>query len=262
MFIKKLVDRRIAGRRIALNYICVMDEEEKAINARAEENSLSDTPTDEVKQPEVESESVQPEKTEISTETTDTKGERKVSGAEKRIHELVDERDEARRRAEDLSTKLAELTAQPQPEAENAYKPEDTGGDRELTLDDLRTIARLEVEKERTISRINAEAAEAQKFYPELDKNSDAFDADVNEAVTTAVWLEIQKNPNQSVMKLTDKYMKPYLKAAERAVGQEKETLAKQASETALRPSTYKGTDKKTADKSIEELEAELEIVH
>lgn len=238
-----------------------MDEEEKAINAKAEENSLSETPADEIKQPEVKEESVQPEKTETSTEETKTEG-KKVSGAEKRIHELVDERDEARRQAQDLSTKLAELTATPQTQGENPFTQEAVGGERELTLDDLRSIARLEVEKERTVNRINAEAREAQKTYSVLDKTSDAFDADVNEAITTAVWLEVQRDPSQSVMKLTEKYMKPYLKAAERAVGQEKETLAKQASEGALRPSNIKVQDKKSADKTIEELEAELEIVY
>jgi len=238
-----------------------MDEEEMAINARAEDNSSSDTPPDEPKQPDVEVEPVQPETTVKSTDETDTEGH-KVSGAEKRIHKLVDERDEYKAKADDLSTRLAELTAGSQSQGDYPTTEPDQSGDRELTIDDLRTIARLEVEKERTVNRINSEAREAQKFYPELDRSSDTFDADVNEAVTEAVWNAIKLDPSQSVTKLTDKYMKPYLKAAERAVGQEKATLAKQASETALRPSNIKVMDKKSADKSIEELEVELEIVY
>lgn len=238
-------------------------EEELAINARAEESSLPDSPTEETNTSEVEDEAVQPEKTEKSTEETDTDGERKVSGAEKRIHKLVDERDAERKRAEDLAQKLEELTSHAQnPGDLPQYQREGAEGERELTLDDLRTIARLEVEKERTVNRINSEAREAQKLYPELDKENESFDADVNEAVTTAVWLEIQRDPSQSVKKLTEKYMKPYLKAAERAVGQEKQTLAKQVSESALRPSAIKGTEKKFHEKSIEEMEQELDIVN
>ena len=244
-----------------------MDEEALAINARAEENSALETPPSESKAPEVIEETVQPEHTVQATETQDTEGEKKVSGAEKRIHKLVDERDSARQEAQSLSAKLAELTAgasaqpgnMPQNQPSNG---ESQGGERELTIDDLRTIARLEVEKERTIGRINSEAKEAQAKHPELDPSSDRFDADINEAVTTAVELEIRANPTKSVKELTERYMRPYRKAAERAVGEQQKTLAKQASETALRPSNVKPTNKSLADKTLEELEAELEIVH
>lgn len=242
-----------------------MDEEEKMINELGEITPVAASSTAEPKTPEVNEESVQPEKTEKSTEEAKTEG-KQVKGAEKRIHDLVDERDQYKQKVEDLSSKLAEYTAGTQVPGEYpTYQPANgasQGEERELTIDDLRAIARIEVEKERTVNRINAEATETQKLYPSLDQTSDQFDPDINEAVTTAVWLEIQKDPSKSVKKLTERYMKPYLKAAERAVGDEKATLAKQVSETALRPSTIKGTDKKAADKSIEELEAELGIVH
>lgn len=245
-----------------LYYTPAMDEEEQAINAKAEGDSLSEPPTEEPNQPEVNEESVPPEKTEQSTEETETEGVKKVKGAEKRIHKLVDERDEYRRQVDDLSSKLAELTAQPDTQGAYPQEYQSESGERELTIDDLRTIARLEVEKERTIARINQEAREAQKFYPELDKKSDAFDPEVNEAVTTAVWLEIQRDPGKSVTELTDKYMKPYLKAAERAVGREKEALARQVSESTLRPSNIKAEGKKLHEKSIAELEQELEMIY
>lgn len=244
-----------------------MDEEALAINARAEANSQTETPTVETNAPEVTSETVQPEKTETSTEPQVSEGEKKVSGAEKRIHKLVDERDQARQEAQDLSSKLAELTAQAT--TSPGYNPtnqpsngESQGGERELTIDDLRTIARLEVEKERTINRINLEASEAQKIHPELDKDSDKFDPDINEAVTSAVWLEVQRDPSQSVKKLTEKYMKPYRKAAERAVGEEKKVLTQQVNDEVLRPSNVKPVNKSFAEKSLEEMEAELGFVH
>lgn len=261
----------MAGQRKALfnNSKIHMDEEEKAINARAEANSSTDTPTVEPNAPEVTNDPVQPEKTEQSTETEATEGKKKVSGAEKRIHKLVDERDQARIEAETLQSKLAELTAGQPAGNSPQYQPtngESQGGERELTIDDLRTIARLEVrlevEKERTINRINLEASEVIQSHPELNKDSDQFDPDINEAVTSAVLLEIQKDPTQSVKKLTEKYMKPYRLAAEKAVGKEKTNLTKQVSEGALRPSAVKPAQKSFAEKSIEEMEAELEIVH
>ena len=244
-----------------------MDEEALAINARAEQNSVTETPTVEPKAPEVIKETATPEQTEIPAATEDTEGEKKVSGAEKRIHKLVDERDTARQEAQSLSAKLAELTAgaSAQPGSMPPNQPtngESQGGERELTIDDLRTIARLEVEKERTIGRINSEAKEAQAKHPELDPSSDQFDADINEAVTSAVELEIRANPTKSVKDLTEKYMKPYRKVAERAIGQEKKILAQQVSDGALRPSNVKPVTKAFAEKSLEEMEAELGFVH
>lgn len=244
-----------------------MDEEALAINARAEANSATETPPVEPKAPEVVSEPVKPEPTVKATETPETEGEKKVSGAEKRIHKLVDERDSARQEAQSLSAKLAELTAGAQAPAgsmptNQPSNGESQGGERELTIDDLRTIARLEVEKERTIGRINSEAKEAQAKHPELDPSSDLFDPDINEAVTAAVELEIRANPTKSVKELTDRYMRPYRKAAERAVVAEKQILAKQVSDEALRPSSVKPVNKSFAEKSLEEMEAELGFVH
>jgi len=259
----------MAGQRTSSDYqflLCMDDliKEEQAINAKAEADSSTDSPTVSTKPQEVKEESVQPEKTETSTEGSKTEGDKKLTGAEKRIHALVDERDEYKAKVEDMSSRLAELTTETQ---DNADTPQfnqspDTSGDRELTIDDLRTIARLEVEKEKTVNRIQSEGREAIRTYPVLDQSSSDFDADVNEAITSAVYLEIQKNPNQSVIKLTEKYMKPYLKAAENAVGKEKDELVKQVNDTVLRPSTIKGSDKKFHEKSLNEMEQELGIIY
>ena len=239
-----------------------MDDEQKTINEDVK-NIPKDPSTFESSALEVEEPEVKPEKTETSTEETEAKDE-KLTGAEKRIHQLVDERNKAKAEAEDLSSKLAELTSASAGEGYNPNNlPSDgasQGEERELTIDDLRAVARLEVEKERTVNRINSEAAEAQKLHPELDKTSDEFDPEVNEAVTTAVWNEVRNNPTLSVIKLTEKYMRPYRKAAEKAVGQEKADLVKQVTDGALRPSNIKVAEKKWADKSIEEMEAELPI--
>lgn len=240
-----------------------MTDEHEAINTD-EENIQDDSPTSEENPSEEGWTEVSAEKTEKSTEEEPDKDDKKFTGAEKRIHQLVDERDEAREKAQTLAERLAELERDDVSQGEYAPQqpPNNQGGERELTIDDLRTIARLEVEKERTVARINSEARELEKLYPELNKDSDQFDTEVSNAVTSAVWLEIQRDPSKSVIELGEKYMKPYMKLAEKAVGQEKSNLAKQASDGALKPVNVKASDKKLEDKSIEELEAELEMVY
>ena len=242
-----------------------MVDEQKTVNETDEKIIPPTSSVEETNTSEVKAEAVKSEKTEKSTEEVATKDE-KLTGAEKRIHQLVDERNQAKAEAEDLSAKLLEFTSAP---ADTGYNPtnqptkgESQGGEQELTIDDLRAVARLEVEKEKTISRINSEALEAQKLHPELDKTNELFDPEVNEAVTTAVWLEIRNNPSLSVKKLTDKYMRPYRKAAEKAVGQEKANLTKQVNDEALRPSNVKVAEKPFADKSLAEMEAQLGIVY
>jgi hypothetical protein len=244
-----------------------MDEEQKTVNPSGEENIAPVSSTEETKTPEVKEEPAQPEQTEKPADETKTEGGKKLSGAEKRIHTLVDERDKERQKAQDLEQKLTELTSGVETPARNIpqYQPAEgasQGGERELTLDDLRAIARLEVEKERTVNRINTQAIEAIKLNPELDKKSDQFDSEINEAVTTAVWLEIQKDPSKDVLKLTEKYMRPYRKAAEKAVGAEKEELTRQVNDEALHPNVIKPVDKKFEDKSIKEMEEELGVVY
>lgn len=240
----------------------IMADEQLAENS-VEENDASSSPLEEQNLSEVEDTDVSSEKTGISTEESDTDGKR-ATGAEKRIHSLVDKVKEKDSVIEDLTTRLAELQGGNVPQGQyDPFTPSDNdGGERELTIEDLRTIARLEVEKERTVNRINAEAADAIREHPVLDKNSPDFDPDVNEAVSTAVWLEIQKDPSKSVKQLTEKYMRPYARAAEKAVGQEKSILARQVSDSALKPVNVKSGDKKAEDMSIEELEKRLEIVY
>lgn len=239
-----------------------MDDEQKTIMP-ADDNSDSTSSSEEPNLSEVEGEEAQPEKTEKSASDQEME-DKKVSGAEKRIHKLVDERDREKERADSLAQRLADLTSggTVSPEVQQPTFSESQGGERELTIDDLRTIARIEVEKERTINRINREADQVIRDNPILDPDSDTFDPDVSEAVTSAVFLEIQADPSKSVKDLTKKYMKPYAKAAENAVSKEKATIAQQANETALRPNSVKPTDQKFHEKTIQEMEAELGLVY
>jgi hypothetical protein len=74
--------------------------------------------------------------------------------------------------------------------------------------------------------------------------------------------LEIQRDPSQSVEKLAEKYLKPYRRVAEKAIGQEKASLAQQVTDATLRPNNVRTVDKQFHEKSVAEMEAELGLVY
>jgi len=250
----------------------IMVNEQQAVKD-AEAESVTESPTVEKTAPEVKTEA--PESKPISEGKGDeVKTEGKAMGATKRIHELVDEKKRLSREVQDLKGMLGQYTEavsyeEPQPQAVMPNYQSDvnnTGEERSMTSQELESLianrTRLEIEKEKTINKINTEAAEALKTYPQLDKNSDSFDPELNAAVTEAVFNAVRQNPTQSVKKLTDKYMKPYLKSVESAVGEKQQELAKAAVDAALRPTgTVSKAEKSVDEMSIEEIEAKYGTV-
>jgi hypothetical protein len=194
-------------------------------------------------------------------EANQEEGEKKETGASKRIQGLVRDKKQLQEKVEDLSTKLETFT-----QGLNNYEPNTPNygeGERDLTLDDLRALTRMEIEKEKAINRINNEAKEAVSKYPQLDPKSDSFDPDLNDSVTTAVYHAVRGNPTTSVTSLVDKLMKPFTKSVESAVASEKKELAKQAAESAMRPSSHVDkTEKSVEDMSIEEIKEKYGVVY
>jgi hypothetical protein len=194
-------------------------------------------------------------------EANQEEGEKKETGASKRIQGLVRDKKQLQEKVEDLSTKLETFT-----QGLNNYEPNTPNygeGERDLTLDDLRALTRMEIEKEKAINRINNEAKEAISKYPQLDPKSDSFDPDLNDSVTTAVYHAVRGNPTTSVTSLVDKLMKPFTKSVESAVASEKKELAKQAAESAMRPSSHVDkTEKSVEDMSIEEIKEKYGVVY
>jgi hypothetical protein len=194
-------------------------------------------------------------------EANQEEGEKKETGASKRIQGLVRDKKQLQEKVEDLSTKLETFT-----QGLNNYEPNTPNygeGERDLTLDDLRALTRMEIEKEKAINRINNEAKEAVSKYPQLDPLSDSFDPDLNDSVTTAVYHAVRGNPTTSVTSLVDKLMKPFTKSVESAVASEKKELAKQAAESAMRPSSHVDkTEKSVEDMSIEEIKEKYGVVY
>ena len=227
-----------------------------------------------VEESKVETESAE----EVNTEVVQTEESQK-KGASQRIRELANEKNEYKEKYESLAQQMEKLTSSAQPtigQTEVADEPiikpgEEIDGaelDKRLRTREASTVqkavaaAQLVSKQNEVISRINSESQEALKKYPELDPDSDKFNPDLSESVTEAVLAHAKADPyNASPKKLVEKMMRPYKQAVAKEVGQETENIAKQVSETALRPTTIRKVEKPAAEKSIRELEAELGIV-
>lgn len=122
--------------------------------------------------------------------------------------------------------------------------------------------AELKVRQSEAISRINSEANQALKIYPQLDPETEDFNQELSDAVTEATEAYIKQNPySASPLSFIGKMMKPYQGAVTKEVGKATENIAKQVSQAALRPTSVRKVEKTAGEKSIAELESELGIV-
>jgi len=244
------------------------DEDNLTLNTEAEEEVSLPTPSvDEPKAteeaPEIESE---PTGEEESQNEEETEKEEPKKGYSNRVRELVKERNQAKEEAKSLSERLKELTT---PAETPEYTPTFNAGDEispeQYQSDVMRradALVSLRMKQQEAVSRINNEATDVIKAYSELDPDSDNFNSELSEAITEATESYIKQNPySASVKTYVDKLMKPYKGAVVKEVGKATETMAKQVSESALRPTSVKQEGKTVDQKSIEELEQDLGIV-
>lgn len=246
-----------------------MDENEnKAENQEAvADNSPAASPAEEpttapeTEAPEVESEPASSDETrEVSEEG---EGVKKRS-AEKRIHELVKERNSAKAQSANLSKQLSELTDRYRYNSDNLggypqqpsqpIAPEIQPGE-ELTLEEYNQrlkqaqqrgeqeglrradqLVQLRLAQRENLDRINREASESINKYEVLDPKSNKFDPELSDAVTKTVREIVQANPNASVKKTVERLMKPFERSVTRLQAEATETAARQVSEQASRP--------------------------
>jgi len=262
-----------------------MADSPKAKNRVEEENNLDASPAAEPKDSgEVSETKVEPTgETKVEEKETGekSKGKESKKGYEKRVRQLVSEKKRAQARAQSLEAKLAELTApvgpqvaqQPPMPQEPIVKPGEeidaTELDKRIKTREQRLLqqadasAQLRAKQTEAIIRINNEASEVLKKYPELDPDSDSFNEDLSNSITEATEAYVRSNPyTASVKKFVAKLMKPYKGAVEKEVGEVTEKIAKQVSETALRPTSVKGGEKKFEELTIEEMEKKLGVVY
>ena len=247
-----------------------MDDQDKALNQEGEIDTTQSTTPVEEETTEVQEEEASPETTEESTKKETKKG------YSQRVRELNQRAKEAETKAQSLEEKLAEMTASLKPGDNipnfDPLTPLVKPGE-ELTAEELNSrqverekelmkrqsqISYLQSQQVTTLDRINREAKESVKKYSELDPNSENFDRELSETLTEAAEAYVRANPQKSLETFVDKQMKFYKRAASREAKVESEEIAKQADQSAVRPSAAKSEDKKFEYKTIEEMEATL----
>jgi hypothetical protein len=249
-----------------------------------EEPSTSQETTEEVEEPQGDV-ATEPEVTEAETAESNKGYSQRVRELNAKAKAAEQKAVEAEQRAQSLSERIAELT-QPiglEGQSSPTYSPTVNEGD-EITPEkyqgDINQAANQIVEwrlrQERAVNKIERDTNEAIRKYPELDPdNKEIFNQELSDAVTEAVEKEAlittydrngkavkTVNLNANIDKFVDKLMKPYKASVAREVGQVSENIAKQVSETALRPTTVRKQEKAAQDKTLAELEAELGIVN
>lgn len=269
-----------------------MNDNDTALNDPVEEvNDQDTTPvsepeaTEDVEKSEVETESTEEVKTE--EEPTET-GESK-KGYSNRVRELVSEKKKAEAEAKSLRDRMAELTGEASPsETQNQQIPpfpqqqpldnepivkpgEEIDAvelDKRLRSREQRVLqqataqADLRDRQRESISKIERETEEVMRAYPELDPENDDFDRELSDTVVEAVEAHVKANPySASVKDFAARLMKPYRRAVTKEVGKATESIAKQASEAAQRPTSVRKGEKTANEKSIEELENELGVI-
>lgn len=250
--------------------------DQEALNPKGEaDNTLTESPTEE-KTPE---EVLEPEAKVEESSKADVKGEETHTedkpvvpkkGAKRRIKQLLEEKKQLKDENLSLAEQVAELTGavEEQPVAP-VYQPQVEPG-KEVSIEQYKqdvaktanSIVDLKLKQERIINRVNTEANQAMAEYPELNPNNDRYNAELSETVTEAAMAYIKSNPTGSLKKFVDKLMKPYKKAVTKEVGQATENIAKQVSQTAIRPTPAPKGEKKFEDLSIPEMEERLGVVY
>lgn len=256
---------------------------DEALNAGEEEtldtSPVAEEPAEEAVAPE---EGKTAETEEKVLEGASEEEEAKKKGYSQRVRELVKQRNEEKARAQSLAERLAALTqgsmepqvsfpsqpvigpiARPGEELDAEELERRVQAREQQTLQKADALAILRTKQQDAINRINREADEALKAYPELDPESKDFDEELSESVTAAVEAHIRANPyGASVKNFVGRLMKPYKRAVTREIGEATGNLAKQVSEAALRPTSIKPKEKSADEKTAKELEEELGVVY
>lgn len=203
-------------------------------------------------------------------------------GAESRIRELNSQVKQERAEKESLARQIQELTGSVEPQGykpDNGYNPNQplVAPGEEVTIEELNArqakrdqwllqqadnMARFREQQRETINRINNESSQAEKAYPQLNPDSDAYDEELSNSIAEASLAFVKSNPAGSLTKFVDGLMKPYMRSLDRSVASQQTEITKQAFQTAMRPNNVPSTEKKVEDMDIKELEKKLGVVY
>jgi len=213
---------------------------------------------------ETEEEEAEPEPTGEEEAEAPTEEEGRKT-AKSRIRELVAEKKAAEQKAESLADQVRKFTSyRPEPITEiPQVQPDEQGS---ISAEELMrrqdVLVQIRLGQQENVHRVQQEALEATTAYPELDPDSESFDSELSESVSQATLAVIQSNPTASVKKFVDGMMKPYRRSLEKQEAGQTETITKQVSQQAMRPTQVQEQEKPFSELSIEEMEQQLGVVH
>jgi hypothetical protein len=240
-----------------------------------DDRALKDASEDEVRpvaSPATEQAPEEAEESKVRTEEKPAETGKKVQkkGYSQRVRQLANKAKAAEDKAKSLEETIAELTGSEEPRAdlptfEPQVKPGAEISPEQYKQDVMRSadaLVTLRVKQSEAANRINNEASEVIRTFPELDPESGDFNEELSDTVTEATEAYVKANPyTGSVKKFVAKLMKPYKRAVTKEVGKATEQITKQAAEAALKPTSVRKDEKTVKDKTIAELEQELGVV-
>jgi hypothetical protein len=220
---------------------------------------------DESEGEEVESESTDDEEAEGTLEEEAEAPERASrKTAQSRIRELNAEKKQAQERADSLAEQVKKLTSYKPTQDFVPQAPENQ--ETELTYEELMrrqdALVQIRLAQQENVHRVQNEAVEAINAYPELNPDSEGFDSELSESISQAVLAKVQADPTSSLRSFVDSLMRPYRRSLEKQEAGQKETITKQVSQQAMRPTSVQQQEKPFAELSIEEMEAKLGSVY
>lgn len=240
-----------------------IEEMEKALNTtNGEETVIDTTPVVEEQTTEETPEAETEEASKEEAEAEETVKEEPKKGASTRIRELSGEVKSLKQRLGEVTGRIGAIPTQqyqPQVDLDSEVTPEQY---RQHVLQQADSIVQLRMKQSETMNRIENESSDVMRKYPQLDPENESFDEELSGTITDAIEAQVKLNPySTSVKSIADKLMKPFNRAVDNGVAQEKETIARQVSETALRPTNVRKQEKSASEKSIADLEAELGVL-
>lgn len=256
-----------------------MEDKNIDVNKTAEvENSVEESSTPETNETEVQVAETPASESETEESVATTEVDQPKKGAESRIRELNSKLKEERAQRESLSREIAKLTGSVEPnlgQTNNGYVPGQplVEPGEEVTIEELnrrqamrdqyllqqsRNETAFMLQRQQTLERINRESSETEKNYPQLNPDSDEYDKELSESISQATLAYVKTNPAGSLTKFVDGLMKPYMRSINKSVASQQGEIAKQASQTAMRPNSVPTGEKPASEMSIEELEAKL----
>lgn len=236
------------------------NNEEMAVNQTNTEESVVDT-TPVVEEQTAEDTSVESSEPASPQEETVVETDQKPKkGASARIGELVGEVKSLKQRLQEATGNgaIPAQQLQPQIDLDSEVTPDQY---RQHIMQQADSIVQLRIKQSEALNRVDSESQQVMRDYPQLDPDSDSFDKELSEAISDAIEAKVRLNPySTSVKQFADRLMKPFTKAVSNGVAQEKETIIRQVSESALRPTNVRKQEKTFGELSIAEMESRLGV--